>query len=143
MSTPPTGFRLTDADRDALERVASAWGVDRTAVIRLLVHWAAKEKPDREFFRTPPAGKEFTQEIADRIVECLPSHGEANPALLDAEGLAELLGIPKTWLLAEARADRIPHVRLGRYVRFDPANVQHWLKNRQRGPSMPRSQDDG
>lgn len=55
--------------------------------------------------------------------------------LLDAAGLAELLDVPKTWLLREARAERIPHVRLGRYVRFDPQEVELWLKGRRRGPA--------
>lgn len=59
--------------------------------------------------------------------------------LLDAEGVSELLGVPKTWVLAEARADRIPHIRLGRYVRFDPADLEAWWRNsRSRGP-RPKS----
>lgn len=54
--------------------------------------------------------------------------------LLDAPGLAELLRLPESWIRAEARAERIPHVRLGRYVRFDPAEVERWLEGRRRGP---------
>jgi hypothetical protein len=37
-------------------------------------------------------------------------------------------------VLAEARADRIPHVRLGRYVRFDAGELQAWWLSRRRGP---------
>lgn len=55
-------------------------------------------------------------------------------ALLDAEQAAALLAIPKSWVLAEARADRIPHVRLGRYVRFDAAELEAWARERTRGP---------
>jgi excisionase family DNA binding protein len=47
--------------------------------------------------------------------------------LLDAAGAAELLSVPKTWILAEARADRIPHRRLGRYVRFDRDELLEWV----------------
>jgi excisionase family DNA binding protein len=55
--------------------------------------------------------------------------------LLDAAGVADLLSVPKTWVLAEARADRIPHVRLGRYVRFDPDDLAEWWRgSRSRGP---------
>ncbi len=54
--------------------------------------------------------------------------------LLDAEGAARLLSVPKTWVLAEARADRIPHVRLGRYVRFDETELVEWWQTRRRGP---------
>jgi excisionase family DNA binding protein len=54
--------------------------------------------------------------------------------LLDAKGAAALLNVPATWVLAEARADRIPHVRLGRYVRFDAGELQVWWLSRRRGP---------
>jgi hypothetical protein len=41
-----------------------------------------------------------------------------NP-LVDAEDAAKLLGVPATWLMNQARAGRIPHQKLGHYVRFD------------------------
>jgi excisionase family DNA binding protein len=44
-------------------------------------------------------------------------------SLLDAKGAAELLNVPPSWILAEARADRIPHLRLGRLFRFDGDEV--------------------
>ncbi len=52
------------------------------------------------------------------MVEPPPASGLAAP-LLDADGAAGLLSVPASWVLSEARAERIPHVRLGRYVRFD------------------------
>lgn len=55
-------------------------------------------------------------------------------ALLDAGQAGELLSVPRTWVLAEARADRIPHIRLGRYVRFDPDELTAWWQTRRRGP---------
>jgi excisionase family DNA binding protein len=58
----------------------------------------------------------------------------ADLRLLDAPSLAELLEVPESWIRAEARAERIPHVRLGRYVRFDPAEIEPWLKGRRKGP---------
>jgi excisionase family DNA binding protein len=54
--------------------------------------------------------------------------------LVDAERAAALLEVPKTWVLAQARANRIPHVRLGRYVRFEPAELRRWWRARRRGP---------
>ena len=39
--------------------------------------------------------------------------------LIDAEAAGRLLGVPPTWVLEQARHDRIPHIRLGRYVRFE------------------------
>jgi excisionase family DNA binding protein len=61
--------------------------------------------------------------------------------LLDSNGAAALLNVPASWVLAEARADRIPHVRLGRYVRFVAVELQTWCQSRRRGPW--RSQQPG
>jgi excisionase family DNA binding protein len=55
-------------------------------------------------------------------------------ALLTADEAAELLGVPKSWVMEQARHDRIPHVRLGRYVRFDEDALLEWVGRRQRGP---------
>jgi excisionase family DNA binding protein len=55
-------------------------------------------------------------------------------SLIDAASAGELLGVPSSWVLAEARRDRIPHVRLGRYVRFDPAELEAWWRGRMRSP---------
>jgi excisionase family DNA binding protein len=54
--------------------------------------------------------------------------------LLDATAAAALLSVPASWVLAEARKGRIPHVRLGRYVRFEAAQLEAWWKARASGP---------
>ena len=55
--------------------------------------------------------------------------------LLDAKGAARLLNVPGSWVLAEARAERIPHYRLGKSVRFDAAELETWWRTtRRRGP---------
>jgi excisionase family DNA binding protein len=48
--------------------------------------------------------------------------------LIDAKAASNLLGVPYTWLLAQARAGKIPHHRLGHYVRFDPDDLARWLR---------------
>lgn len=68
-----------------------------------------------------------------------PAFGNHWPRLLDAGEAGELLSVPKSWVLAEARADRIPHVRLGRYVRFDGAELVAWWESRRRGPWRSRA----
>jgi excisionase family DNA binding protein len=55
-------------------------------------------------------------------------------ALLDAGEVAAYLGVKKSWVYAEARAGRIPHVRLGRYTRFQPDSIEAWAAERERGP---------
>jgi len=47
--------------------------------------------------------------------------------LLDAKAIAERLGVPESWVRESARSGAIPHVKLGRYVRFDQADVEAWL----------------
>ncbi|MGO9819798.1 MAG: helix-turn-helix domain-containing protein [Solirubrobacteraceae bacterium] len=68
-------------------------------------------------------------------VDTEPSVPGGVPSLLDARGAARLLNVPSSWLLAEARADRVPHIRLGRYVRFSEDELLAWARNGQhRGP---------
>lgn len=57
------------------------------------------------------------------------------PKLVDTAVLAELWGVPKTWLQHHTRSackDPIPHIRLGKYVRFDLTSplLAAWLNSR-------------
>lgn len=54
--------------------------------------------------------------------------------LINAEAAGKLLDVPASWVLAEARADRIPHVRLGKYVRFEAHELEAWWRSRAQGP---------
>jgi excisionase family DNA binding protein len=49
------------------------------------------------------------------------------PVLLTAEQVAELRHVPESWVYEAARERRIPHLRLGRYVRFERNEVDDWL----------------
>jgi excisionase family DNA binding protein len=48
--------------------------------------------------------------------------------LLTVDEVAERLGVTKDWVWAQARAGRIPHVRLGRYRRFREEAIDAWLE---------------
>ena len=54
--------------------------------------------------------------------------------LLEAQGAAELLSVPVSWIRQETRAERLPHIRLGRYRRYDRAELLRWAAGRGRGP---------
>ena len=46
----------------------------------------------------------------------------AHRRFIDIAGLASELGVPKTWIYdrtARSSNDRIPHLKLGKYIRFD------------------------
>jgi hypothetical protein len=60
--------------------------------------------------------------------------------LVDANRAAELLQVPPTWLLAQARARRVPHHKLGHYVRFDLDELIAWLEENRvdSGPARGR-----
>jgi excisionase family DNA binding protein len=61
-------------------------------------------------------------------------NGNQTPPLMDAEQAAGFLQVPVSWVRAEARAGRIPHVKLGRYTRFRTAELEAWVDGRQVGP---------
>lgn len=66
-------------------------------------------------------------------------HGgeELDGELIDAEEAARLLSVPPSWVLSQARSGRIPHVRLGRYVRFERRQLAAWCTTRRQGPGTP------
>jgi excisionase family DNA binding protein len=53
--------------------------------------------------------------------------------LLTAAEVADLLSVPESWVRAETRADRIPHLTLGRYRRYDREAVLAWLEEQRAG----------
>ena len=46
--------------------------------------------------------------------------------LLTADQVAERFQVPKSWIYSAARRNELPSVRLGRYVRFDPRDLEEW-----------------
>ena len=56
--------------------------------------------------------------------------------LLTVEELAERFKVPKSWVYERTRCrgtERLPHIKLGRYVRFEEAAVRAFLdRHRQR-----------
>ena len=53
--------------------------------------------------------------------------------LLTAEEVASQLRVPPSWVYTAANDGRMPCVRLGRYVRFDPADVEAWVQAQKNG----------
>ncbi len=63
---------------------------------------------------------------------------QITPPLLDTRQAAAILNVPPSWIAAEARAERIPHIRLGRYVRFNREELTAWCESRIVGPRAKR-----
>lgn len=53
-----------------------------------------------------------------------------NEPLVDAKVLAQHLGTPESWVRGEQRANRIPFLKLGRYIRFKIRDVETSLAAR-------------
>ena len=61
----------------------------------------------------------------------------AKPPLLDASAVAEALGTTRRHVQRLVAERRIPFVKVGRFVRFDPAALDIWLDT-QRVDAVPR-----
>lgn len=59
--------------------------------------------------------------------------------LVTVQEMAEILRVPRSWLYERTRLNQIPHLKLGRYVRFEPEQVISYFKEKQKfergGPS--------
>jgi excisionase family DNA binding protein len=69
--------------------------------------------------------------------------GAAVSRLLDADQVAEMLGVPKTWVYEQSRKGLIPTVELGRYRRYRREAIEEWIRDRETsgtaGRRMPLS----
>ncbi len=52
---------------------------------------------------------------------------------MTADELARRLRVSTAWVYTETRAGRIPHLRLGRYVRYRRSAIAAWERDRERG----------
>lgn len=56
----------------------------------------------------------------------------AGPSLLKASEVAEMLGVPVSWVYEQSRRGRIPTVTLGRYRRYRPEAIEEWVVQTER-----------
>jgi excisionase family DNA binding protein len=54
--------------------------------------------------------------------------------LLTADEVASLLQVTRSWVYAETRAHRIPHVPLGRYIRYREDAIYAWIEQLEDDP---------
>jgi excisionase family DNA binding protein len=47
---------------------------------------------------------------------------------LTIDEAAALLRVPKSWLYARTRTNTVPHVKLGKYLRFDQQEFLTWAR---------------
>ena len=62
--------------------------------------------------------------------------------LLTADDVADLMRVTRAWVYAETRRNAIPHLRLGRYVRYRRGAIEAWMRTVERGPGSPTARAD-
>jgi excisionase family DNA binding protein len=65
--------------------------------------------------------------------------------LLTVDELAGLLRVPASWIYArtaDASVEEIPHLKLGRHLRFRRAEVERWVERHHRGASSAGSEPE-
>jgi len=65
-----------------------------------------------------------------------------NGSLLTAGEVAEMLGVPTTWVYEQSRRGRIPTVTLGRYRRYRAEAIAEWVEQ-QEADAAKRAVSDG
>ena len=74
--------------------------------------------------------EDLTEIIADKVMEKIGKM--PTMMLLTIDELASTLKVPKSWIYGRTR-DRsnsgIPHIKIGRYIRFNLADVMAWLRH--------------
>jgi len=73
---------------------------------------------------------------SDRSVDASPGSSGTQPRgerLLSAAEVADLLAVPVTWVREATRAGHLPHVRLGRYARYELDQVLGWVRQQRSG----------
>ena len=63
----------------------------------------------------------------------------AADGLLTADEVAALLQVTPRWVYAETRKRRIPHLRLGRYVRYRRSAIEAWMEDVERFSAVART----
>jgi len=61
------------------------------------------------------------------------------PSLLDIDGLAQRLGVSERFVRRLVEERRIPFHKIGRFVRFDPSDVERWIARSRVEPKSPVS----
>jgi excisionase family DNA binding protein len=61
--------------------------------------------------------------------------------LLTAKQVADLLAVPESWVREATREGRMPHLKLGRYRRYQPAAIEAWLAQQRDDPPGARRRD--
>ena len=66
------------------------------------------------------------------LLESHPMSMIPDDKLLTLEEAAALLKVPKSWIYERTRKGAIPHLKLGKYLRFPLADLLQWIDTQRR-----------
>jgi excisionase family DNA binding protein len=52
--------------------------------------------------------------------------------LLTVDALAKKWDVPPSWVYRWCREGKIPHLRMGKYIRFSEEETEQWIKQQQK-----------
>jgi excisionase family DNA binding protein len=67
----------------------------------------------------------------------IPDAATAPRDLLTADDVAALLRMTPAWVYEQTRRNRIPHLRLGRYVRYRREALELWMREVEGSATAP------
>jgi excisionase family DNA binding protein len=79
----------------------------------------------------------MNRDLTDNILNVVPQTETSQEfeELLTIDEVAALLKVPKSWIYQHVRksgSDRLPHVKLGKYLRFVEADVRAFIDQKTR-----------
>jgi excisionase family DNA binding protein len=83
--------------------------------------------------------------IEKRRTDTQEAEPRRNDELLTLEEAAALLKVPKSWIYDRTRRGAIPHLKLGKYLRFPVADLLRWMHTQRRPAgegTLPASRSD-
>jgi excisionase family DNA binding protein len=62
-----------------------------------------------------------------------PADSPLSEPLLDAKQAAALLNVRPSWVYEAVRAGEVPHIKVGRHLRFLRSDLERWVLDHRRG----------
>ena len=74
----------------------------------------------------------LAHDIADEVAKILAPLLATQPvnkddSLLGVKELAQYLGVSVQWVYERVQLKEIPHIKVGKHVRFKKSDIDHWL----------------
>ncbi len=66
------------------------------------------------------------------------SRASLDEPLLDAQAAAGLLSVKPSWIYEAVRCGQLPHLRVGRHIRFLRSDLEAWVQDRRAEASLGR-----